>query len=100
MDDQTKRRTSKGKCELCGGTFGKAAMTRHLGSCRQKQVPQEGLKKTKLFHIVVEGRYLPQYWMHIEVPAKATLEDLDGFLRDTWLECCGHLSAFTIEGRT
>jgi len=23
---------------------------------------------------------------------------LDHFLRDTWLECCGHLSAFTIGG--
>ncbi len=23
---------------------------------------------------------------------------MDGFLRDLWLECCGHLSAFTIDG--
>ncbi|MBT9144001.1 MAG: hypothetical protein DDT29_02415 [Dehalococcoidia bacterium] len=36
--------------------------------------------------------------MHLSVPVNATLEDLDGFLRDIWLECCGHLSAFTIEG--
>jgi hypothetical protein len=34
--------------------------------------------------------------MHLEIPADATLEGLDQFLRDTWLECCGHLSAFTI----
>jgi hypothetical protein len=57
-------------------------------------------RKTKVFHLVVEGRYLPEYWMHLEVPTNATLEDLDGFLRDIWLECCGHLSAFTIEGET
>jgi len=38
--------------------------------------------------------------MHIEVKAKATLDDLDEFLRDIWLECCGHMSAFTIKGRT
>jgi hypothetical protein len=38
--------------------------------------------------------------MHLEVPATATLRDLDLFLRETWLECCGHLSAFTIDGRS
>jgi hypothetical protein len=34
--------------------------------------------------------------MHLEVPADATLKGLDMFLRDIWLECCGHMSAFTI----
>jgi len=37
--------------------------------------------------------------MHLEVPAQATLEDLDRFLRRTWLECCGHMSAFEIGGQ-
>jgi len=36
--------------------------------------------------------------MHLEAPAHATLEDLDAILRDLWLECCGHLSAFRIQG--
>ena len=27
------------------------------------------------------------------------LRVLDQFLRDTWLECCGHLSAFYIQGK-
>jgi len=57
-------------------------------------------EKAKLFHITAEGRYLPDYWMHLEVPAEATLTDLDGFLRKVWVECCGHLSAFTIGGTT
>jgi hypothetical protein len=35
--------------------------------------------------------------LHIEIPTEATLRTLDAFLRDIWLECCGHLSAFTIE---
>ena len=38
------------------------------------------------------------YWMHLEVPIYITLADLDGFLRDIWLECCGHLSDFNIDG--
>lgn len=34
--------------------------------------------------------------MHLAVPVDARLRDLDHFLRATWLECCGHLSAFAI----
>ncbi|MBI4757720.1 MAG: hypothetical protein HY783_01765 [Chloroflexi bacterium] len=100
-----RKRISMGKCGLCGGTFSKAAMTKHLDLCRQKQVPQTPsggrvVRKTKVFRIVVEGRHLPEYWMDVEAPANATLEDLDDFLRGAWLECCGHMSAFTIEGKT
>ena len=32
--------------------------------------------------------------------AKSTLEELDDFLRGAWLECCGHLSDFEIDGIT
>lgn len=91
-----------GKCDLCGGTFGKAAMTKHLGSCMKRELlPKEtsasGISgKRRTFHIMVEGHHLPEYWLHISADADATLEDLDDFLRDTWLECCGHMSAFTI----
>jgi hypothetical protein len=96
------KRTSKGTCNFCGETFSKSVMTRHVESCRQKEVDSEtsssgqSPRKSDVFHLVVEGRYAPEYWMHLEVPAGATLEDLDDFLRDTWLECCGHLSAFRI----
>ncbi|MEW5767219.1 MAG: hypothetical protein AB1797_06270 [bacterium] len=98
------KQESEGKCGFCENTFSKGGMTKHLKSCEQRKVASEilspggKLQKTKLFHLVVEGHDLPEYWMHLEVPAKATLGDLDGFLRNIWLECCGHLSAFTIEG--
>lgn len=96
------RQTSKGKCSLCGGAFSKAAMTKHLESCRagtgasgtQGRTRGPGTKKT--FHLIVEGRHLPEYWMHIEIPVSADFGLLDSFLRQTWLECCGHMSAFTV----
>jgi hypothetical protein len=100
------RRTSEGQCNLCGVTFSKSAMTRHLKSCKQKEQnsgkssPSRNLRQAEIFHLMVEGRYAPDYWMHLEVPADATLEDLDSFLRRIWLECCGHMSAFMIEGKT
>lgn len=93
--------TSMGKCHLCGGTFEKSAMTKHLKSCGQEEGSKaaSGGRKTDVFHLLVEGRYCPQYWMHIELPANARLEALDAFLRNIWLECCGHMSMFTIQDK-
>lgn len=96
------RWTSKGKCNLCGESFTKTGMTKHLLTCRATHEPKltgsGKVRQTQLFHLLVEGSELPFYWMHLEVPAEATLQALDQFLRDIWVECCGHLSAFTIEG--
>jgi len=95
-----KKVTSSGKCNLCGGIFDKGGIAKHLVACRQKNDAAASGKRVSpatAFHLLVEGRYLPEYWMHLEVPTRASLEILDGFLRDVWLECCGHLSAFTIE---
>ena len=94
-----------GKCHLCGDTFSKGTMARHVQACRKTHglpAPKSGVRKTRkaqVFHLVVEGQHAPMYWMHLEVPTDATLADLDQFLRDIWLECCGHLSAFTIGSR-
>jgi len=90
------RITSIGQCALCGETFSKRAISRHLITCQAAHSPKRG-KLRKTFRLIVEGRGLPEYWLHLEMPADATLRTLDGFLRDIWLECCGHLSAFTIE---
>jgi hypothetical protein len=99
------KQISNGKCNLCGGIFSKAAMTKHIQACKQKNdVSQtsslgQSRGKTKSFHLVAEGQYSPDYWLHLEVPADAKLKMLDDFLRQIWLECCGHMSAFTIEGQ-
>ena len=98
------RQLSKGVCTFCHGEFSKSAMTRHLETCQQRAIPEtkaagrQKAQRTSKFHLVVEGRDLPMYWMHLEVSASTTLATLDRFLRDTWLECCGHLSAFEIAG--
>ncbi len=98
------RQTSKGTCTFCHGEFSKQAMTRHLETCQQRIATEAKAgsrlkaQQTRKFHLVVEGRDLPMYWMHLEVAASTTLATLDRFLRDTWLECCGHLSAFEIGG--
>ncbi len=98
-------RTSTGTCSFCGNSYGKSGMARHLKACKARaaisgdQAATTGRRPRKIsgFHLVVEGLGVPGYWMHLEVPANQQLGDLDDFLRDTWLECCGHLSAFAIE---
>jgi len=100
------KQVSQGMCNICRGTFSKSMITKHLASCKkgrtifETSAGKQQFKKAKTFHLVIEGRNLSEYWMHIEASADAELADLDGFLRDTWLECCGHLSSFTIEGKT
>lgn len=95
-----RREISQGVCHFCQGEFAKNKMTLHLKSCKARVADrsrQDG-QEQRLLHLLVEGKYRPEYWMHLEVPAAATLYDLDVFLRDTWLECCSHLSEFEING--
>ena len=87
---------SSGKCRLCGQLVGKAQMTNHLKKCLKpgQLEPAQGAKTARCFHLVVGATYDPAYWLHLELPAAATFGDLDRVLRDIWLECCGHMSAF------
>ena len=75
-------------------------MTRHLAACMQarSKAGGGGRKPERLFHLVVEGRYAPMFWVHLDTRSATELADLDAFLRSLWLECCGHLSAFEIDG--
>ncbi|MBA2287214.1 MAG: hypothetical protein H0W02_17205 [Ktedonobacteraceae bacterium] len=98
------RQSSQGTCTFCHKELSKAGMTRHLAACEQRAAVQAKIgghpkgQKTRAFHLVVEGRQLRMYWLHLEVMGSTTLATLDRFLRAIWLECCGHLSAFEIGG--
>src|SRR5229473_4459400 len=98
------RQISKGTCTFCHRELSKASMTRHLEACEQRiampgeRESRQQAKKSKTFHLIVEGYRLPMYWMHLQVAAGTTLAILDRFLRETWLECCGQLSVFRIGG--
>jgi hypothetical protein len=96
------KKTSTGICSFCQAELDKGKMTQHLKFCKQRAANIVGeketatKKKSRLFTILVEGHYNPQYWMDVEIPATEPLDTLDHFLRSIWLECCGHLSAFKI----
>lgn len=95
------RMISKGTCALCKSTFDKSGMTKHVQSCLKKNLIDHSSAagespSLRFCHLVVEGHRLPEYWMHLKVSSQARLGDLDNFLREVWVECCGHLSAFRI----
>ena len=79
---------SKGNCYLCGRTISKTAFKKHL---LEKHNDAVGDAQTcKL--LKVEGADEKAYWLYLDMPMSATLKTLDRFLRDIWLECCGHES--------
>lgn len=83
-----------GRCLLCGDTYTNKGMTQHLRGCRS-EVLTAGDRMTMQLRIGATRR--SDYWLHVDTDATTTLATLDGFLRGLWLECCGHMSAFTID---
>lgn len=94
---------NRGDCVFCGREFAASSLTRHLSACPKRKEAQAAADATKrraqtLYHLKVQDAMGIGYFLHLEMRGKATLEDLDAYLRTIWLECCGHLSAFRIEG--
>ena len=78
-----------GICYLCGNTIKKSGMTTHL---RKEICPEGNIQRCTL--LKVEDQYSKNYWLYLDIPATSALSTLDRFLRNIWLECCGHMSQF------
>lgn len=92
---------SKGKCRYCGKEYAFGYMGRHLAACKKRQerlAAETGKRQCGYFEMAIYGKCDHDYWLIVEIRDTATLKDVDQFLRDIWLECCGHLSAFEIGG--
>jgi hypothetical protein len=88
---------SGGKCLFCGETFAKAGINRHLQTHLKQKVKENAAGRSYLVKVESNPKWgsLP-YFLSLWVDGKATMEDIDRFLRNIWLECCGHRSAFTV----
>lgn len=92
---------TKGFCKHCGKEYTKGGMLRHLAACKKRNAgldKETGKTKCGYFQLVISGKYTKAYWLIIEISENATLKELDKFIRDIWVECCRHLSAFEING--
>lgn len=80
---------SEGKCCFCGKTYTKAGFSKHLVT----HLKDLETKPSKIsYHIKIEAG---PYFLHLLIDGEKKLVDFDTFLRNIWLECCGHLSGFS-----
>ena len=86
---------SPGTCAFCGHKDSQRKMLTHLKWCAPAHDGAKGAA-TLLYHLRVHGGESAIFWLDLEVKADAKLRQLDQALRQVWLECCGHLSAFRI----
>jgi len=94
---QMSQESYEGICCYCNEVVTKRTVGKHLDKCKEKKAldSQFGNENNfKFFSLLVEATYDKSFWILIEVSSVLTLKNIDQFLRDIWLECCGHLSAF------
>ena len=72
-------------------------MAAHLVTCITSHGAAGSAQALTTFR--VDAAHDPKYWVFVEARSDAAIRGLDAFLRDLWLECCGHLSAFFIDRR-
>jgi hypothetical protein len=94
---------SQGKCAYCSKEISKGSVKKHLATCAQRQEKIAAAEQKKgtsqtLYHLRVQDAYTRDFWLDLEVPGSATLANLDKYLRAIWLECCGHMSQFSVGG--
>lgn len=91
---QKEKIESVGKCFSCEELVTVSRIGTHLAK-HLVEVQKKTTEPTKQFnHIVVTGEFQKEMFLQLLVDSKETLDLLDSFLRDIWLECCGHMSAF------
>jgi hypothetical protein len=76
-------------------------MIRHLRACPEREKAMRAADASRgrsepLVHLRVQDRWTSEFWLDLEVRGSATLEHLDRYLRAIWLECCDHLSRFSL----
>jgi len=86
---------SEGKCLFCGKTFTKAGINRHLATHLNDKTGNGIQGKSFLVKVETNKRWgATPYFLSLWVDGETTMKTIDKFLRDIWLECCGHLSEF------
>ena len=86
---------SVGECLFCNNSFTKAGITKHIGIHLAEKV-KDG-KPGKSFQVRIETSPkwgVSPYFLNLWVDGNATIDNIDAFLRQIWLECCGHMSSF------
>lgn len=89
MKKETK---SEGYCIYCNTLFSKQELGKHLAEhlAGMEKAGNES-SAVNYCHIEVES---DEMFLHLLVKGDAKMKVIDKFLKDIWLDCCGHMSAF------
>lgn len=95
----------KGKCYYCNKELTEKTIKRHMKNCDEmkkkiEELSNQDKKQRNQFIIAIKSKYdKNEYCIYLSIDENLSLLHIDQFLRDIWLECCGHLSAFKIKGK-
>jgi len=83
---------SEGKCLYCNQLFSQKEIGKHLAKHLADMEKSVKTTTTQTYcHIEVDAS---DYFIHLLVKGDANMKIIDSFLKDIWLDCCGHLSGF------
>lgn len=92
----TTKPTTEGKCLYCNQNISKSLFNKHLQKHLNEKIKTNKPGKSFLLKVETEKAWGPTpYFLFLWMDGEAKLSVLDDFLRDIWLECCGHMSSFT-----
>ncbi|MFT8350873.1 SEC-C metal-binding domain-containing protein [Clostridium saccharoperbutylacetonicum] len=95
----------QGKCYYCEKELTERTIKRHMKNCPEmKKVIDKQMRIAKgtrnQFIISIKDKDEPnKYCIYASIDTNLQLQHLDKLIRDIWVECCGHLSAFYIDGK-
>lgn len=86
---------SEGKCVFCDEVLEKNKISTHLKKHIKDYLKQQPLATSFLLQIFSFPNYKKSpYFIYVLVDGQAKMKDIDTFLRNIWLDCCGHMSEF------
>ena len=94
---------SRGRCHLCGREARADDAAQHVRTClidqiqKRYTIPEMDERYARNQPIIIWVRSEQRrHWVVLAVQPTTSLRQLDQFLRNHWLECCGHMSHFQV----
>ena len=95
----------KAKCYYCNKELTERTIKRHMKNCSEmkKSIDEKRIddkEQRNQFIIAIKSKYARnEYCIYLSIDGTLGLVHIDQFIRDIWVECCGHLSGFKIRGK-
>jgi len=95
VQEHPEPKKGSGICMECLKEFPAEEMEAHVLSCDSRLTEEDGEEN---YIIRIGAKDDPDYWLYIELKKDAAFYQLDNFIREQWVECCGHMSMFRVQG--